>query len=205
MKPVLLTPYHQIFDRCKPKTICEIGTHDGKSAVQFIDYCLKYNPKLSYTGYDIFDDVENDIMFHEQEVNGKGAGKYKKAKSNLEHRQRKNKRFQFKLVRGFTTDTLNESKYDFVYIDGGHSYETVKHDYSKLKDSSVIVFDDYQISGVKKCFDEIVAEEELLELEWEEALESKERCFAFMPHQRDGITKTHGKRVSHVQPVIFNR
>jgi hypothetical protein len=67
------------------------------------------------------------------------------------------------------------------------------------------VFDDYQISGVKKCFDEIVAEEELLELEWEEALESKERCFAFMPHQRDGVTKTHGKRVSHIQPVIFNR
>ena len=47
--------------------------------------------------------------------------------------------------------------YDFVYIDGGHSYETVMHDYFMVKESNVIVFDDYQITGVKKAIDEITS------------------------------------------------
>lgn len=205
MKPVLLKPFFEIFDLYKPSTICEIGTHDGKSAVQFVDYCIKYNPKLHYTGYDIFDDVKDDVKFHEQEVNGKGAGRYKTAKANLAHRQAKFKKFRFNLIKGNTTDTLQEGKFDFVYIDGGHSYDTVKHDYYKLKQSSVIVFDDYQLDGVQQCFDEIVKQENIKEFEWEDALKSNERCFAFMPHQREGVTKSHGKRVYHIQPVIFNR
>ena len=205
MKQLLLEPYHQIFTRLVPQTICEIGTHNAKSAVQFVDACLKLNPKLIYYGFDIFDDVKNDEQFHLDEVNGKGAGSFRTAKNNLRHRQTKNKKFKFKLTKGLTVDTLPQSKYDFVYIDGGHSYETVKYDYSMIKESKVIVFDDYQIEGVKRAFDEIVQKENITELPWEEALDSKQRCYSFMPHQRDGVTKTHGKRVSHIQPVIFNR
>ena len=50
---------------------------------------------------------------------------------------------------------------DFVFLDGGHSYETVKDDLniltSKLKKNSIILCDDYNIShyGVKKAVDEI--------------------------------------------------
>ena len=32
---------------------------------------------------------------------------------------------------------------DLAYIDGGHSYDTVKSDYTFLKDVPVVVFDDY--------------------------------------------------------------
>jgi len=42
-----------------------------------------------------------------------------------------------------------------VYIDGGHSYETVKHDYEKVKDSKIIVFDDVKITGVNKFVKEL--------------------------------------------------
>ena len=29
-----------------------------------------------------------------------------------------------------------------MYLDGGHSYDTVKHDYGKIKNSRLVVFDD---------------------------------------------------------------
>ena len=45
--------------------------------------------------------------------------------------------------------------FDFVYIDGGHSYETVMHDYAKVKDSKVIIFDDVQMPAVAKAIHEI--------------------------------------------------
>ena len=49
---------------------------------------------------------------------------------------------------------------DFVFLDGGHSYETVKEDLNiilkKLKKDSVILVDDYNQNsyGVKKAVDE---------------------------------------------------
>lgn len=205
MKPVLLQPFYEIFDLIKPNTICEIGTHDGKSAVQFVDYCFKYNEKIAYTGYDIFDSAKDDVKFHKKEINGKGAGKLRTATANLKHRQGKNKFFKFKLIEGLTQDTLENGVYDFVYIDGGHSYDTVMHDYEKVKESKVIVFDDYQLADVKKAFDEIAAQLKLSELVWEEALTYKKSCWAFMPHHRDKVTKAHGKKIYHIQPVIFNR
>ena len=194
MKSKMLPFFYEIFDHFRPSTICEIGTHDGKSAVQFVDYCIKYNPKLSYVGYDIFDDVKHDKEFHVKEINGKGAGKYKKAKSNLQHRQNKFKKFKFNLVKGYTSDTLVDSTFDFVYIDGGHSYETVKHDYYKVKKSKVIVFDDYQTEGVKKFVDELVRKENLIEYSWDEVFDSPKPCVSFIPHEKS----------IHIQPVIFN-
>jgi hypothetical protein len=194
MKGVMLPAFYQIFDYIKPSTICEIGTHDAKSAVQFIDYCVKINPKLRYYGFDIFDDVKHDEQFHKVEINGKGAGNYKKAKSNLEHRQRKYKKFKFELFRGYTQDTLQESVYDFVYIDGGHSYETVKHDYEKVKASKAIVFDDYQTEGVQQFFDELVKKQSLTEVSWPDCFYYEHTCYAFLP--------TTSK---HIQPVLLNR
>ena len=50
---------------------------------------------------------------------------------------------------------------DFCFLDGGHTYETVKNDLaiilSKIKKKSIILIDDYNQSnyGVKKAVDEI--------------------------------------------------
>ena len=65
---------------------------------------------------------------------------------------------------GYSKDLLSKidlEKIDFVFLDGGHSYETVKEDLSiilkKIKNNSTIVLDDYnQVEyGVKKAADEI--------------------------------------------------
>ena len=45
-----------------------------------------------------------------------------------------------------------------VYIDGGHSYSTVKWDYEQVKDSKVIIFDDtypVKFPGVAKFIEEL--------------------------------------------------
>lgn len=193
MKPDLLVPFHAIFDMYKPKTICEIGTHSGKSANQFIRYCAKYQPKLKYIGYDAFELVANNEEFARQERNGKGHGVKKQAMKYLDHQKESFPEFTYKLVQGLTQDTLKEGVYDFVYIDGGHSYETVMHDYNKLKNSKVIVFDDYHLPGVTQAVDEIFESLGYPKVEWEDALSHPRPCVSVLP--------IIGK---HIQPVIFN-
>ena len=60
------------------------------------------------------------------------------------------------------------SQIDYVFLDGGHAYETVKNDlhYSKpvLDNNGTILCDDYNLShapGVKQAIDEFVAENNL--------------------------------------------
>jgi len=155
MKAILLNNFHKIFDIYLPQNICEIGTHNGQSAFQFVDYLWPKVKRLHYTGYDLFDAADDQLA--KDEHNGKGAGSYKLAFNGLMKRKEKyGKRFSFDLIQGNTKQTLTEPKvYDFVYIDGGHSYETVMHDYSMVKDSPVIVFDDYQIKEVAQAIEEI--------------------------------------------------
>ena len=193
MKPAILEPFLEIFDFYKPKTICEIGTHSGKSANQFVRHCARYQPELSYIGYDAFELVANNEEFAKQERNGKGHGVKKQAIKYLEHQKESFPNYTYKLVQGLTQDTLKEGVYDFVYIDGGHSYETVMHDYNKLKDSKVIVFDDYHLPGVTKAVDEIFNSLGYPKVDWADAFTAERPCLSVLP--------IIGK---HIQPVIFN-
>ena len=56
---------------------------------------------------------------------------------------------------------IDLSNVEFVFLDGGHNYETVKLDLkillANLKKNSIIICDDYNIMhyGVKRAVDEI--------------------------------------------------
>ena len=57
------------------------------------------------------------------------------------------------------------SKFDYVFLDGGHKYETVKNDLKNLiqviNNGGIILCDDYNLSyapGVKKAIDDYVLE-----------------------------------------------
>ena len=79
--------------------------------------------------------------------------------------------FEFKLVKGDTKATLTQQKdFDIAYLDGGHSFETVKHDYNMCKQLPVVVFDDYftKDEGGKEVADEHV---DVMELEPVKAIE----------------------------------
>lgn len=155
MKLGLLINFYKIFDTYQPKKICEIGTHNAKTAIQMCEYLLAKGIDVRYTGYDMFE-LADDQSFHKAEHNGKGPGSLDRARRMLEHLKRKYPNFKYNLIKGNTHDTLTvPEKYDFAFIDGGHSYETVKHDYEMLKDTPVIIFDDYQIEGVRRFVDEL--------------------------------------------------
>ena len=70
------------------------------------------------------------------------------------------------IIKGFSHDVLKNidiDSFDYVFLDGGHKYETVKSDLefltSVIKNSGIILCDDYDLtyaSGVKKAIDEYV-------------------------------------------------
>lgn len=158
MKADVIKDFYELFDQYEISSVGEIGTHSGKTASQILNYLLSKNIPITYTGYDLFDEANEST--NKEEVNGKGVGSYQRAVTKLQKlKKRHQDNFQYELIKGNTKDTLIPTNFDFVYIDGGHSYDTVKHDYSMVKDSKIIVFDDYHLDGVKKFIDELLTED----------------------------------------------
>ena len=71
------------------------------------------------------------------------------------------------IIKGNSNTVLKEipSKFDYVFLDGGHKYETVKNDLKNLvqviNNGGVILCDDYDLSyasDIKKAIDEYVHE-----------------------------------------------
>lgn len=164
MKPFLFDIMKDIIGDAKCTFIGEIGTHHGGTAYQLVSHLAPRVDHITYYGYDVFDAVKGDRAFADKERNGKGAGSLERAKQQFRKAQKRFGNVSYELFQGFTTDTLTSPVvFDFVYIDGGHSYDTVKHDYSMVKDSKLIVFDDVKITGVNNFIKEL--KEEGVEIE----------------------------------------
>lgn len=134
----------------KPRSFCEVGCHTGLTARWLCHEILKYHPRLTYVGYDAFEETPKI------ERNGKSVPNQEKIIQRLEWLKRRYKFFSYNLIKGYTSQTLTQPcKYGIVYIDGGHSYETVKHDYNMLRESKIVIFDDYNLPGVQQAVDEI--------------------------------------------------
>lgn len=142
--------YHQLrslIDEAKPSTIVEIGTHAGQRAVMMCLQALQHREKVHYVGYDLFDDANQET--NEAEMNGKGGAPIDIARKQLEKVGGIHPQFTFDLIKGNTRDTLHGKDVvaDFVFIDGGHSVETISGDFLAVGGSKVIVLDDYYTAG----------------------------------------------------------
>ena len=165
----------------KPKNFLEIGVFHGVTARNVCELLQTIHGRdFKYIGLDLFgESVENTnevipntkfnnplkrIYFEyilRQEPYSIEAVTYllKKFKENIH------------LIRGNSNELLKKmdmSQIDYIFLDGGHAYETVKNDlyYSKpvLENNGTILCDDYnlgQAPGVKQAIDEFIANNNL--------------------------------------------
>ena len=160
----------------KPKTFLEVGVFHGVTARNVCELLYKIHGKeFKYIGLDLFE--ENDENKYEIIPNTKFSNplktiffKYIKRQNPYSLEAVKDLLNKFKdnihLIKGNSNKVLSKiemKKIDYVFLDGGHEYSTVKNDLECCKDvilnNGVVLCDDYDLSyapGVKKAIDEFV-------------------------------------------------
>jgi len=137
--------YSQIIDaihEIQPKSILEVGTWNGHRAVSMCEIALKYDLNVSYLGFDLFEEADAETDAYE--LNVKAHNSKQSVKEMLE---RNLPSVTVNLVRGNTNDTLKgfKGRYDFAFIDGGHSVDTIINDGDNTSHIPFRLFDDYYI------------------------------------------------------------
>ena len=161
----------------KPKTFLEVGVFHGVTARNVCELLYNIHGKeFKYIGLDLFD--ENDENKDEIIPNTKFSNplktfffKYVKRQNpySLEAVEDLLKKFKnnVSLIKGnskIILKKINMSKIDYVFLDGGHDYLTVKNDLNCCKEvitnGGTVLCDDYDLSyapGVKKAIDEFTS------------------------------------------------
>tara|TARA_B100000795_G_scaffold67544_1_gene46481 strand:- start:13 stop:642 length:630 start_codon:yes stop_codon:yes gene_type:complete len=162
----------------KPKNFIEVGVFQGVTSRNVCEKLYEINKEnFLFHGIDIFEDTNINIDNKEMTI------KHNKISNPFKHLifniiLKKNlfsidsiysflKKFKnnVELYKGFSETQLPKidmSKIDMVFLDGGHSYETVRSDLSLIlkgiKKNKIIICDDYdQVDyGVKKAVDELL-------------------------------------------------
>ena len=160
----------------KPKNFLEIGVFHGVTARNVCELLYSIHGfDFNYIGLDLFgknEENEDEIIPNTKFNNPLKTIYFKyivredpysiEAVSKLLKKFEKN----IHLIKGNSNKILKKidmSKIDYVFLDGGHTYETVKNDlyYSKvvLDNNGTILCDDYNLTqapGVKKAIDEFI-------------------------------------------------
>lgn len=153
ISPLKFEYFKNLLDKIPIRTIGETGVLNGGMARAMCEYVLtSQKTNLKYYGYDYFE------LVLDYSPNVVEYGDYNKAFKRLSKLQKKYKdRFEFNLIKGYTVNTLTENMiFDFVFIDGGHQYENVLHDWLHVKNSKIIVFDDTHKPPVKNVISKYV-------------------------------------------------
>ena len=130
----------------KPKTILEIGVYKGIRSLEIIEIAKIFNKKIQFFGFDLFENISSKKI--KIEYSKRPLSKKKIENKILE----KFNNISLTLIAGNTIKTLKKfslkkKKIDFIFIDGGHSIKTIRHDWNNvkrlLKKRSIVIFDDY--------------------------------------------------------------
>ena len=128
---------------CKPQSIVEIGVHRGDRMEQMIRAARQYQEDIMYWGYDLWELLPDAGLV--------GHGKGVSTRAQCEHRLRLLENelgflpsSRMTLRQGDIADTLmNLTEVDLVFIDADHRKESIQRDYKRVRDSQVIVLDDW--------------------------------------------------------------
>ena len=165
----------------KPKNFLEIGVFHGVTARNVCELLYKIHKNdFNYIGLDLFS--VNDQNSHETIPRTSFSNPFKKFYFSIIKRQDpysmeavNDLLSKFKnnvhLIQGNSNSILKKmdmSKIDYVFLDGGHHYDTVINDLNScievLKNNGTILCDDYDLTyapGVKKAIDEFVDKNKL--------------------------------------------
>lgn len=143
-KPLRYTNLFVEIEKCKPEVILEVGTWNGEHASQMIHEALKHQGRVHYIGFDLFEEISKEWIACENS---------KKEKANFLDVLGKLEKINganIRLVVGNTRETIRHipgQPVDFIFIDGGHSLETIESDWRNLQKfitiKTVIILDDY--------------------------------------------------------------
>tara|TARA_B100001121_G_scaffold4734_1_gene4146 strand:+ start:1070 stop:1699 length:630 start_codon:yes stop_codon:yes gene_type:complete len=159
-----------------PKYFLEIGVFQGVTARNVCELLYKiHKDDFHYIGLDLFEksrENESEIIPDTKFSNVLKTIYFKFIKRqnpySLEAVEDLLKKFKknISLLKGNSNKilkTIDMKKIDFVFLDGGHDYETVKNDLSQCIDvvnkGGTILCDDYDLTyapGVKKAIDEFI-------------------------------------------------
>ena len=160
----------------KPKSFLEIGVFHGVTARNVCELLYKiHGNDFKYVGLDLFEKSDENKFEVIPSTNFKNPFKKfyhqyitRQDLYSIEAVSNLLKKFknQVHLIQGNSNQVLKKmdmSKIDFVFLDGGHEYNTVVNDLNScidvLKFNGSILCDDYNLGsapGVKKAIDEFV-------------------------------------------------
>ena len=160
----------------KPKNFLEVGVFHGVTARNVCELLSRiHSNNFKYIGIDLFEksnENKSEII-----PNTNFSNPFKKIYYKYLKRQDpysfeavtellKKYKNNIHLIKGNSNEILKKidmSKIDYVFLDGGHDYETVRNDLNNsinvLENNGTILCDDYNLSyapGVKKAIDEFV-------------------------------------------------
>ena len=162
-------------EKIKPKNFLEIGVFHGVTSRNVCEvlYSLHGND-FKFTGIDLFSNDEK-VLNNEHAPKTTFSNPLKTIyynfiirsdPYNIESVNKLLRKFEknIDIIKGNSNDVLKEINLDgvdYVFLDGGHKYETVKNDLENLEqivnNKGTILCDDYDLSyvpGVKKAIDE---------------------------------------------------
>ena len=162
--------------RKKPKSFLEVGVFHGVTARNVCELLFEiHNHDFKYIGLDLFkknQENESEIIPNTNFSNPFKQIYFKYIKRQdpytIEAVEDLLKKFKenIHLIKGNSNTVLKKidmSKIDYVFLDGGHDYETVKNDLNccseVIDNNGTILCDDYNLSyapGVKKAIDEFI-------------------------------------------------
>ena len=160
-----------------PKTFLEVGVFHGVTARNVCELLYKmHGQDFKYVGLDLFAETlenQNEVI-----PNTKFSNPIKNFYFNYIKRQNpysleavndllKKFKDNASLIKGNSNTILKKidmSKIDYVFLDGGHDYQTVKNDLNCCREviinGGTVLCDDYDLlyaPGVKKAIDEFVS------------------------------------------------
>lgn len=134
--------------RCR--VLVEVGTYDGVHACRLIETAGIFHPlnEVRYYGFDLFEQLSDSDLDREFSKRPPAAAEVAKRLETTGARVRLHIGYTEETLPAFVREMKNTAKsIDFVFIDGGHSIETIASDWANIREvmtaNTVVLFDDY--------------------------------------------------------------